>query len=135
MIKAIIFDFYGVLEQKMLPNRQLLGYIREKLKPKYKIGLISNALANFMPFILSSKDLTMFDDIVISYKIGVAKPEAGIYELALKNLGLKPEEAVFIDDIEVHCEGARAVGMQAIHYENFSQMKKELEKILAGSDD
>ena len=135
MIRAVIFDFFGVLEQHLLPNRELLDYVEAELKPKYKIGIISNVIAGYIYLILSKDDMKLFDDVVLSYKAGVAKPEPEIYELSLRNLGVKASQAVFIDDQEVFCEGARAAGMQAIYYEDFSRMKKELEKILIGGSD
>lgn len=134
MIKCIFFDFFGVVEKEGRPNKVLLTYIRAQLKPRYKIGIISNALADWIAEILESEDVKLFDDIVISYKVGVAKPSPTIYRLSLSNLGVKPEESVFIDDIEAFCEAARAVGMQAIFYENFEQMERELESLLAVSN-
>ena len=130
MIKAIIFDFFGVVEQQMLPNRPLLDYIRVEIKPKYKIGIISNALGDILYEILLEEDLKLFDDIVISHRVGVAKPESAIYYFALKNLGVRADETVFIDDIEDFCEAARAVGIRAIHYQDFQQMKTDLESLL-----
>lgn len=130
MIKAVIFDCFGVLEQRLVPNRELLDFIKSELKPKYKIGIISNVLAGFIHLILSKNDIRLFDDVVLSYKAGVAKPDPAIYRLALDNLGVKAEQAVFIDDQEKFCEAAEAVGMQAIYYEDFAQMKKDLQKIL-----
>ena len=130
MIKAIIFDFFGVVEQEMLPNRMLLDYIKTELKPKYKIGIISNALADFLYEILPEEDVKLFDDIVLSHRAGVAKPEPAIYEMSLNNLGVRTEDAVFIDDIELFCDTAKALGMQAILYEDFEQMKTDLESLL-----
>ncbi|MEX1059185.1 MAG: HAD-IA family hydrolase [Candidatus Saccharimonadales bacterium] len=131
MIKAVIFDFFGVVEREGEPNKVLLSYIRTELKPKYKIGIISNAVSDWIAEILEAEDVKLFDDIVISYKVGINKPNPTIYQISLKNLGVMPEETVFIDDIEAYCEAARAVGMQAILYQDFEQMKKELEKLLA----
>lgn len=135
MIKAVIFDFFGVLEQAGSPNEPLLTYVRTSLKPKYKIGIISNAAADWVSEILSKEDIKLFDDIVLSHKVGFAKPEAAIYEIALKNLDVRADESVFIDDIEPFCVAARSLGMKAIWYWDFEQMKKELEKLLAVSDD
>lgn len=129
MIKAIIFDFFGVLEKEGGPNEELLTYMRSKLKPKYKIGIISNAAADWVNEILSKEDVELFDDIVLSHRVGFAKPEPAIYEIALKNLSARAEEAVFIDDTEAFCEAARSLGMKAINYQNFGQMKQTLEKI------
>lgn len=134
MIKAIIFDFFGVVEKEGEPNKVLLTYIATKLKPKYKIGIISNALADWVGEILSEEEVKLFDDITISYRAGVPKPNPAIYQISLDKLGVKAAESVFIDDIEAYCEAARAIGMQAIYYEDFEQMESELEKLLAVTD-
>src|SRR3990172_8698943 len=120
MVKAIIFDFFGVLTtpEGDLPNHQLLAYIRENLKPHYKLGIVSNAAADWVYEILDRKDVALFDDIIISHRAGIAKPELAIYEMALENLKVRPEDTVFIDDIELFCDAARAVGMQAILYQD-----------------
>ncbi len=54
-----------------------------------------------------------FRDIVVSGEVKLLKPDPAIYFLALDRFGLKPAEALFIDDREINVEGARAVGMQA----------------------
>lgn len=130
MIKAIIFDFFEVLEHEGAPNKPLLTYIRTKLKPAYKIGVISNANADWFYEILSKEDAGLFDDVVLSHRAGVAKPEPAIYHRSLENLGVRAEEAVFIDDIESFCEAARSVGIQAIKYRDFNQFISELKQVL-----
>ena len=111
-------------------NAELLDCIQRELKPKYKIGIISNAGDDWVDEVLGS-DTKLFDDIVLSYKVGIIKPEPEIYEISTKNLGVRPEEAVFIDDILKYCQGAEAVGMNTIWYKDFDQFKTELETILA----
>jgi HAD superfamily hydrolase (TIGR01509 family) len=117
------------------PNTELLDYIRSKLKPKYKIGIISNAGEDWVLKILGEKNIQLFDDIVLSYKAGMIKPEPGIYELSVKNLGIEPEECVFVDDILRYCQGAEQLGMNTVWYQDFERMKAGLEKILASVPD
>lgn len=112
------------------PNEPLFDYIRQQLKPLYKIGMLSNAGENWLEELFSKEDVELFDDIVLSYEHGLIKPEAGIYLLAAKRLKVEPQECLFIDDNVGHCEGARKVGMQTIHYQDFSQLKKDLERLL-----
>ena len=52
-----------------------------------------------------------FRDIVVSGEEKMLKPDPALYFLALRRFGLKPEEALFVDDREINVEGARAVGM------------------------
>ena len=53
------------------------------------------------------------DAIVLSFEVGVAKPDAGIYRAALDALGARPEEAVFVDDQAAYCKGAETLGIRS----------------------
>ena len=53
------------------------------------------------------------DAIVLSVEVGVAKPDPGIYQVALDALAARPEEAVFVDDQAAYCEGAEAIGIRS----------------------
>src|SRR3990167_2198932 len=111
-----------------MKNTELLEYIK-LLKPKYKIGIISNVGTNWIrDYFLSKEEQALFEQKIISFEAGTTKPDPQIYQLALERLGVKPEEAVFVDDLEPYCAAARAVGMQAINYDNLKQLKTDLEQ-------
>jgi len=116
-------------------NIQLVEYILE-LKKKYKIGMISNVATNWVrDYLLTEEEQKLFDVMIFSFEVGTTKPDPRIYEDTIQKLSVEAKECVFIDDVERYCEGARAVGMQAILYEDFDQMKIDLEKLLStGSD-
>jgi putative hydrolase of the HAD superfamily len=118
-----------------VPNRPLLDFIGNRLKGKYKLGILSNSSEDYPGQLLDKIDYELFDDIVLSYKFKIVKPDPEIYKLAAHRLGVPPGEVIFIDDSYGHAEGARTAGMKAIFYNNFGQMKAELAKILtAGTD-
>jgi putative hydrolase of the HAD superfamily len=54
---------------------------------------------------------TEFDALVLSFEVGVRKPDAAIYEAALLAVGAAPESALFVDDQASYCDGARALGI------------------------
>ncbi len=116
-------------------NALLIKYINDNLFGKYKLGFLSNASDDWLEELFTKDDLKMFDNFVLSYQVGLAKPHPKIYEIAAKGLGLDARECLFIDDIERYCEGAEEVGMKAICYKNFNQFKKELEQKLAANTD
>ncbi|TMR23644.1 HAD family hydrolase [Nonomuraea turkmeniaca] len=61
--------------------------------------------------------LTYFaDDLVSSARVGVAKPDRRIYEIAAERAGVAPERCLFVDDRLPNVEAARALGMTGIHY-------------------
>jgi putative hydrolase of the HAD superfamily len=53
------------------------------------------------------------DAIVLSFEVGVAKPDSGIYRAALAAVGAGPKEAVFVDDQAWYCDGAEALGIRS----------------------
>jgi epoxide hydrolase-like predicted phosphatase len=57
----------------------------------------------------------LFDTIVDSCEVGLRKPNPAIYLLACERLGVAPERAVLLDDIESNLRGAEAAGLRAIH--------------------
>ena len=119
-------DFWGgdVLDQ------ELVDYIRA-LRPDYKTSLISNAwddLRQVLEYTWKISDV--FDEIIISAEVGVAKPDPRIYQIALERLAVAPQQAVFVDDYPANIAGARAVGMHAIHFKNSLQARKELDRLL-----
>jgi epoxide hydrolase-like predicted phosphatase len=116
-------------------NKLLFDLIRTDLKPKYKIGLLSNAGDNWLKELFDQEDIELFDDIVLSYELGVIKPDPKIYEIAASRLKVEPNECIFIDDNQRHCSGGAAAGMKTICYQNFWQIKKELETLLAAAAD
>jgi putative hydrolase of the HAD superfamily len=58
--------------------------------------------------------LGLFDGIVESSKVGCRKPDPRFYELACEQLGIRADEAVFLDDLGVNLKPARAMGMTTI---------------------
>ncbi len=108
----------------------LLDFMRG-LRKQYKVGLISNAWSGLRPWIVNKKFEDAFDAMIISAEVGVEKPDARIYRIALEKLRVAPAESVFLDDFLENVEGARAVGMQVIHFTQPEQALKELQQILA----
>ena len=85
-----------------------------KLKSKYKLAIVSDAWPSLLD-VYEEKDMTSyFDSIVISSFIGTSKPDKKMYNTALQELNIKPEEAIFVDDSLKNCMGALAVGINTI---------------------
>ncbi|EPM6961284.1 TPA: HAD family hydrolase [Vibrio alginolyticus] len=68
----------------------------------------------------------LFDGAIISSEVQLLKPQAEIYQTLLSKYQLNPEETVFLDDMPYNVEGAQAVGMAAIQFENAQQCELEL---------
>ena len=55
-----------------------------------------------------------FDGQVISYECKLRKPQPEIYQLIIEKYRLDPAHSVFIDDMAVNIEGAKAAGLKTI---------------------
>jgi putative hydrolase of the HAD superfamily len=71
-----------------------------------------------------------FDAFVESSVVGLRKPDPRIYELACRQLGVAPAEAVFLDDIGYNLKAARALGMTTLKVDDPAHALAELERLL-----
>jgi len=110
-------------------DRQILDFLRS-LRGTHKTGLISNAWSDLRDYLVREKMDDAFDHIIISAEVAVAKPEAGIYQIALKQAGVRPNEAVFVDDFYVNIEGCEKVGMKGIHFKDAQSALQQLKLLL-----
>ena len=102
------------------------------LRPRYRTALLSNAWDNLRRILEQDwRILDALDQVIISAEVGLAKPDARIYRLAVERLGVAPGEAVFIDDFPANLEGARAAGLRALYFHSREQALAELEQLLA----
>ncbi len=116
---------------KTTPNFELFEYIRWTLKPQFKIGILSNAGSDWLDEMFDKKEIGLFDDKLLSFEVKMKKPDPEIYLLSAQRLGVETKECVFVDDIHSYCEAAREVGMKAIWYQNFEDMKQDMEELLS----
>jgi putative hydrolase of the HAD superfamily len=94
-------------------------------------GLLTAILSNIGDAVLASVErefdwIHRFDVRVWSYQLGVAKPDPAIYRHTLAELGVQPEETLFIDDKRVNIEAARALGIQAIEFSSVERLRADL---------
>ena len=110
-------------------DRTLVEYIRS-LRGKYKTGLISNAWSDLRDFVVREKFDDAFDRMIISAEVGARKPEPKIFQIALEQFGVKPREAVFVDDFYINIEGCEKVGIKGIHFKDVESTLKQLKQLL-----
>lgn len=115
-----------------LPNPQIFEFIHNELKPKYKIGLLSNAGPGVVEDRIPPELRRLFDAVVVSGEVGMLKPDPRIFRLALERLEVLPEQAVFTDDHSPYLVGAEELGMRTILYKNFVDFKQQLNSLIGG---
>ena len=112
----------GVIEE----NVALLERLRKAGVPNYAITNFSGP-----KFVLAQKlypFLAGFDGAIVSGDERLLKPQPEIYNLLLSRYGLTAGDCIFIDDSRDNVEGARAVGMHAIHFAEPMDLAAELRR-------
>lgn len=108
-------------------DRNLINIIRS-LRGRFKTGLISNAWDDLRGYIVKEKFDDAFDAMIISAEVGVMKPDPRIFQVALDQLQVPAEEAMFVDDFTENIDGCEEVGMSGFH---FIDPEKDVERIKA----
>jgi putative hydrolase of the HAD superfamily len=125
-------------------GREVLSLLVGDLRPEMVTALrrchqrLSTALLtnNFVAFDRVSSDgpmaevIGMFDVVVESSQVGLRKPDPAIYQLVCDQLGVAPEEAVFLDDLGMNLKPARAMGMTTIKVVDPADALAELEAVV-----
>lgn len=113
-----------------IPDRRLFDFIKHDLKSRCKIGMLSNAGGNWLNDLFEPWQVQLLDSAILSYQVGLVKPEAQIYELAADKLGAYPSECIFVDDIERYCTAASEVGMKTIHHTDTAKTIEQIKEII-----
>ena len=86
---------------------------------RYLLATLNNESAELNAYRIRQFQLTRnFKVFFTSCYLGVRKPDAAIYRLALDITQRAPEECIFIDDRLLNLECARRLGMRTIHFQN-----------------
>jgi epoxide hydrolase-like predicted phosphatase len=113
-----------------LPNTELVEFIRT-LKPMYKIGVLSNASrADIVRHIFAEKDQQLFDVVVTSFHVGYTKPDEAMFRIVCEQLGVRPDQCIFIDDQERHLKAGADYGMKTVLYKSASQTIRDVTELL-----
>lgn len=122
-------QFIRAYTQIFTPISEVIELIY-KLKPKYKIGLLSSTSEwdfeyGFKPII----DTNIFDSITLTYKLGLKKPDPKLFDHATKQLGVSVNETLYIDDLPEVIKSAKDFGMQTILFTNPKQLIQEFSNL------
>lgn len=96
----------------MRPIHGAKEFCEQAREKGFQLYVLSNASNSFYEYFPRFAPVDYFDGIVVSCDIHMIKPDIRIYQYLLKKYDLKPEECVFIDDMDYNVQGARDAGMQ-----------------------
>ena len=119
--------FSEIYFEALEPNQPMIDLMREMRDGGMRMALLTNNVREWEPLWRSMLPVDeIFELVVDSAFVGCRKPEREIYELTLEQLGMRAESCLFVDDVEVNVEGARAVGLNAVHFRGNAQAIAEI---------
>lgn len=129
-IEADLRKVYANVEEMVTPRAYAIPWIQELKAKGYQVWYLSNfseiaheqctkALA-FLPYT---------DGGILSYQDKIIKPDPRIYQLLVERYGLNPAECVFIDDLQVNVDAAKACGYEGIVFVTKEQVDEDLKKL------
>lgn len=110
-------------------NQKLMGIVK-RLKPKYKLALLSNSIEAHSKINRKRGLYRHFDEIILSHEVRLAKDKKAIFILAAKKLNVEPSECVYIDDVKDFIKVAISAGMKGIVFKNPGQLNRDLGRML-----
>ena len=102
----------------------------KQLKDISRVVCGTNTLDSHYYYHLKHGDYDIFDTVYASNIIGLLKPDPDFYWYILKSEGVKPEEAVFIDDTEENVLSAQEIGINSILFTDSDSLKTRLKNLM-----
>ena len=91
------------------------------------LHFLSNMPAPYAEHLERTHDfLRCFQSGVVSARVQQIKPEPAIFDTSARLFGAAPEELLFIDDVMVNVQAARAAGWQALHFTDVAAVEQQL---------
>lgn len=111
--------FKEIYFEALDPNPAMIELMRELKAADYRMAMLTNNVREWEPLWRSMLPVDeIFETVIDSAFVGCRKPESRIYAIALDRLGVPAERCLFVDDVEVNCEGAEKAGMTAVHFQD-----------------
>ena len=119
-----VVDRFFAFEGRLDPT--MIGLL-ESLRPHVKVGLLTNNHDRFEDYLGRMGLEGHFDVIANTHRLGVAKPDAEAYEMAVEQMGVGAQRCLFTDDLEHNVTGAEAVGLHGHHFDGHHGLVQRLD--------
>jgi HAD superfamily hydrolase (TIGR01509 family) len=123
-------EFYEIYNDIFTPNPPAIDVLARVKAAGIRTLLLSNTDPERFGFVRRRfPEILFFDDYVLSYELKLLKPDPAIYLAAAAKAGCRPEECVFVDDMDENVKGAAAAGLAGILYKPGTDLEAELKKL------
>ncbi len=124
---SISFEEFKPIWNDIFWENEDVSDIIRSLKGKKRLGLLSNTNPLHFEYILSKFPIVrVFDRWILSHETGSKKPAIGIFQKAMEWASVRPEQVLFIDDMENHVKAGGSLGIQGILFKSAGQLREKL---------
>jgi putative hydrolase of the HAD superfamily len=100
------------------------------LRRRVPVVLVSNATTRLEAFLAGIGLDTAFDAVINTARIGVAKPDRRVFDMAAQRVGADLKRCLFVDDTAGHVTAAQAAGATGVHYRDIEQLRAAVALLL-----
>ena len=121
--------FRAIYESVLTPNVAIFP-LAERLLARRRVGLCSNTSAAHWE--LERRRLPFadrLDPVIVSYEVGVMKPDAVIFHALASKARVAPQRVLFVDDRPENVDGAKRAGLQALQFTGVAHLERDLKKL------
>lgn len=118
------------IKELVCPRREMYAFLSELKTDGYRVALFSDVTAWQAEAFRELGLYQGFSPIMLSCETGTRKPRLEAYWILLKELGVEPEQCIFVDDRPENIEAARAIGIRGIIFTCFEEMRSAIEEEL-----
>jgi len=122
-------EFESIWNSIFIKEDKKMCQLIRKFKKNYDVAIISNINKIHYEYIMKNFDI--FQQIkkrILSYKVGVNKPDPEIYKEAFKVIKAEPEDTIYIDDRLDLIQESKKLGLNSIQYRGYDRLIKDLER-------
>lgn len=128
-VKIDFEEFKAIWNEIFFPPEEEMVTLLGNLKGRYRLYLLSNTNLLHFEYVRDKYEiLGIFEEYILSYQLGVRKPDEKIFLEALRRSGSPPQRCIYIDDIKEFVQAATKIGMKGIHFEDVKKLRRKLQE-------
>lgn len=121
-------QYQEVSEKAMKIDPKMVEIVKALHKMGYTTAMLSNVTAAHAEILREMGIYEFFRPLLLSYKMGVEKPNPVAFQMLLHALALSPEQVIFVDNEERNVAAAKKLGIDAILFTTADNLLEELKK-------
>ena len=122
-------ELWTLLLQESLEIDQEMLRICRRLQSKVAVGALSNTISEHARVFQKLGAYEAFNPCVLSFEVGMRKPELRIYRMTAELMNVRPENCLFIDDCPLNVAAAKEAKMQTHHFTGRQNLERALAKL------